>query len=179
MNPLSATSSSRTTNYVGRFAPSPTGPLHFGSLVAAVGSFADALRCGGTWLVRIDDVDQTRSIPGMTQTILRQLEFFGFQWAKEPVQQSERKDLYLQIIEQLLAEGHAFGCRCTRQDVLAAGIRSAVGPVYPGTCRQENLSIDSCRTVRVKTGSASIRFNDRIAGQLVQDLTDEIGDFVI
>ena len=176
---MSVTSSSQTTNYVGRFAPSPTGPLHFGSLVAAVGSFADALRCGGTWLVRIDDVDQTRSIPGMTQTILRQLEFFGFQWAKEPVQQSERKDLYLQIIEQLLAEGHAFGCRCTRQDVLAAGIRSTSGPVYPGTCRHENLSIDSCRTIRVKTGSASIRFNDRIAGELGQDLTNDIGDFVV
>ena len=176
---MSVTSSSQTTNYVGRFAPSPTGPLHFGSLVAAVGSFADALRCGGTWLVRIDDVDQTRSIPGMAQTILRQLESFGFQWTNEPVQQSARKDLYLQFIEKLLAEGHAFGCRCTRQDVLAAGIRSSVGSVYPGTCRHEHLPLDSCRTIRVKTGSASIRFKDRIAGELVRDLTDDIGDFVI
>ena len=148
----------RTSNYVGRFAPSPTGPLHFGSLVAAVGSFADALRCGGTWLVRIDDVDQTRSIPGMTQTILRQLESFGFQWTNAPVQQSARKDLYLQFIEKLLAQDHAFGCRCTRQDVLAAGIRSTSGPVYPGTCRHENLSIESCLTIRVKTGAVSIGF---------------------
>jgi len=179
LSSVSNTPSTRTIDYVGRFAHSPTGPLHFGSLVAAVGSFADALHCDGTWLVRIDDVDQTRSIAGMTQTILRQLESFGFQWTQAPVRQSARKDLYLEIIEQLLAEDHAFGCRCTRQDVLSAGIRGTAGPVYPGTCRHNQLPPGSYRTVRIKAGSAPIRFNDRIAGDLLQDLLHDVGDFVV
>ena len=179
LNAVPSRPPTRTIDYVGRFAPSPTGPLHFGSLVAAVGSFADALHCGGAWLVRIDDVDQTRSIPGMAQTILRQLEYFGFRWSQVPVQQSARKDLYLEIIEKLFAEDHAFGCRCTRQDVLAAGIRGAAGPVYPGTCRHHQLPPDSYRTIRIKTGSAPIRFKDRIAGELEQNLFHDVGDFVI
>ena len=177
--PVSSRPSTRTIDYVGRFAPSPTGPLHFGSLVAAVGSFADALHSDGTWLVRIDDVDQTRSIPGIAQTILRQLEYFGFQWTQIPVHQSARKNLYAEIIEKLVAEDHAFGCRCTRQDVLAAGIRGAAGPVYPGTCRHNQLPPDSYRTIRIKTGSAPIRFNDRIAGELMQNLFHDVGDFVV
>ena len=176
---MSRKPTTQSIDYVGRFAPSPTGPLHFGSLVAAVGSFADALHSGGTWLVRIDDVDQTRSIPGMARTILRQLEVFGFQWTQAPIQQSARKDFYLDIIEKLVTENHAFGCRCTRQDVVTAGIRGVAGPVYPGTCRQNQPPPDNYRTIRIKTESAPIRFNDRIAGELLQNLLHDVGDFVI
>src|SRR6185295_8130848 len=108
--------------YVGRFAPSPTGPLHFGSLVAAVASWLDARAAGGEWLVRIEDVDTTRTVPGAADTILRTLEAFGLTWDGEVAWQSRRTHLYERELERLRAAGHTYGCRCTRREIADSGL---------------------------------------------------------
>ena len=122
--------------YRGRFAPSPTGPLHFGSLVAAVGSFAEARVRGGEWLVRMEDLDRPREVPGAAADILRTLEAFGFAWDGEVVYQSRRAAAYAAALAQLQASGLTYPCGCSRREIAAAA--SAVGPegpIYPGTCR--------------------------------------------
>ena len=165
--------------YVGRFAPSPTGLLHFGSLVAAVGSYADALHQDGTWQVRIDDIDETRAVPGAAEAILHQLEEFGFSWHGEPVYQTQRKSIYQEIIGKLVSDGLAFYCDCSRKDVLAAGRKGPQGPIYPGTCRKMPPQEERRLTVRLKTDQASIKFSDRFVGQVCQNLAFDVGDYVI
>ena len=122
--------------YRGRFAPSPTGPLHFGSLVAAVGSYAEARARGGAWLVRMEDLDRPREVPGAAADILRTLEAFGFAWDGEVVYQSRRAAAYAAALAQLQASGLAFPCGCSRREIAAAASASGPeGPIYPGTCR--------------------------------------------
>src|SRR3954470_22214398 len=119
----------------GRFAPSPTGPLHFGSLVAAVASWLDARHAKGEWLVRIEDVDEARTVPGAADDILRGLERFGLTWDREVVWQSRRKRLYRAALDRLRAAGLVYRCQCSRKEVADSALRGIEGAVYPGTCR--------------------------------------------
>jgi glutamyl-Q tRNA(Asp) synthetase len=166
--------------YRGRFAPSPTGPLHFGSLVAAMASYLDARACGGQWLLRMEDVDEGRVVPGAADDILRTLETFGFRWDGELLVQSDRKDAYQEAIATLKQHGHAYDCGCTRREVAAAAQRHGPeGPIYPGTCRHGLPPGKRPRSVRLKVPDRSIRFVDRIAGPIHHNLARELGDFVI
>src|SRR5437762_11565794 len=118
-----------TASYRGRFAPSPTGPLHFGSLLAAVASWLDARAQGGEWLVRIEDVDTTRTVPGATDEILRVLEACALEWDGEIVRQSERSARYAEALEALDHEGVVYRCRCSRKEIADSALRGLEGPV--------------------------------------------------
>jgi len=163
----------------GRFAPSPTGPLHFGSLVAAVGSFADIRATGGTWLVRMEDLDRTREVPGAADEILRTLDAFGLSWDGAVLYQSRRTDAYAMALKQLATRGFAYPCGCTRREIALHGHRGPEGPVYPGTCRDGLPPGRAARSVRLHVGSARIGFTDAIQGQQDQDLAAAVGDFVL
>ena len=146
------------SGYVGRFAPSPTGPLHAGSLVAALASWLDARAHGGQWLVRVEDVDTTRCLPGMDQVILQQLAACGLHSDLAPVYQSQRTHLYSQALEHLVALGLAYPCGCSRRDIELSLAQSGQGKprhgelVYPGTCRQ-GLQRKTARAWRFRTDS--------------------------
>jgi len=161
--------------YCGRFAPSPTGPLHFGSLIAAVGSYLDARHHGGRWLVRIEDLDPPREVPGAANAILHTLEAFGLHWDGPVAWQSKRADAYEQATQQLLSSGWAYPCGCSRRDVMEI----AGGGVYPGTCRGGIARGRHARTLRMLVAGASVSFHDRIQGPVSQDLESQVGDFVI
>jgi len=167
------------TAYRGRFAPSPTGPLHFGSLVAATGSYADALAHGGEWLVRMEDVDETRRVKGAADAILHTLEAHGFQWSGEVLQQSRRKERYREVIQWLLQQGHAYGCGCTRREVEASGRPGIEGIVYAGTCRQGVPQGREARAIRLEVPDEEVCFEDRLHGIQCQQLARDVGDFVI
>jgi glutamyl-Q tRNA(Asp) synthetase len=145
------------SGYIGRFAPSPTGPLHAGSLVAALASWLDTRAHGGQWLVRIEDVDTTRCPPGMAEIILQQLSSCALHPDAAPVYQSQRTHLYQQALDQLIASGQAYPCACSRQDIAQALSRSGVAKprhgelVYPGTCRA-GLHGKAPRAWRLNTG---------------------------
>lgn len=156
--------------YIGRFAPSPTGPLHFGSLVAAVASYLDAHAHQGQWLVRMEDVDTPRCIPGAADSILRTLEAFGLHWHGPVLYQSARGVAYQAALDQLIAQGHAFPCACTRKEVGDAP--------YPGTCR-EGLRGKPARAYRLRVNSETIAFEDRLQGPYSANLETECGDFVL
>lgn len=165
--------------YRGRFAPSPTGPLHFGSLVAAVASWLDARANGGEWLVRIEDVDTTRTVPGAADEILRALEGFGLEWDGEVVWQSARTALYAAALERLRAGGVVYRCRCSRKEVADSGIAGIEGAIYPGTCRALALDATHAGAMRLDVGAAPIEFDDRVQGRIRQDVARDIGDFVL
>jgi glutamyl-Q tRNA(Asp) synthetase len=160
--------------YRGRFAPSPTGPLHFGSLVAATASYLDARAAGGEWLVRIEDVDRPRSVPGAADEILRTLERFGFAWDGSVVYQSARQDLYLAALEHLKQGGFAFPCGCSRRE-----IETGQNSVYPGTCRGGLHRERAVRSWRVRVPEDLVCFDDRVQGRWCQQLASEVGDFVV
>jgi len=164
---------------VGRFAPSPTGPLHFGSLVAALASWLDARRHGGQWLLRMEDLDPPREVPGAADAILHTLEAFGLAWDGPVLYQSTRQAAYGAALEQLRAAGLAYDCGCTRREVAQAGRPGLDGPVYPGTCRNGLPPGKSPRAVRVRSEGAAIEFKDRQQGPIRQDVAREVGDFVI
>ena len=167
------------SHYIGRFAPSPTGPLHFGSLVAAVGSYLQARAQGGIWLVRMEDLDPPREVPGAADGILRTLEAFGFAWDGEVLYQSRRSAHYREVLDTLLARGEAYECGCTRREIAAAGRVGREGPVYPGTCRAGLPSGKVARAVRLRTHNERVHFEDAIQGRIEQRLESEIGDFVV
>jgi glutamyl-Q tRNA(Asp) synthetase len=171
--------------YRGRFAPSPTGPLHAGSLVAALASWLDARAAGGCWLVRIEDVDTPRCVPRADDTILRQLADCGLHPDEAPVWQSQRSALYQGALDRLVDAGLAYPCACSRKDIeqalLAAGHpRERHGElVYPGTCRN-GLHGRPARAWRMRTeGSGTLHWTDRRLGPQQQDLAREVGDFVL
>jgi len=176
--------------YRGRFAPSPTGPLHFGSLVSALASFLDARAHRGTWLVRIEDVDGPRTVPGAAAEILDTLGRFGMFSAEQPVWQTQREVAYQQAFEQLLTAGFVFPCGCTRREIadsLAIGNTHHTHHArhttlaYPGTCR-DGLHGKQARAwrMRVPDGDhAVLSFKDRWQGMQTQDLASEVGDFVL
>ncbi len=167
--------------YRGRFAPSPTGPLHFGSLVAALGSYLDARSNGGEWLVRIEDVDGPRTVPGAADGILRTLEGFGFEWDGEVVVQSHRLDLYHTALVRLQADGDVYPCACSRCEIAASTNRMSVdgGLVYPGTCRAGLAEGKAARAWRLRVPDREIRFIDRVQGEARQNLEHEVGDVVL
>ncbi len=176
-------------DYRGRFAPSPTGPLHEGSLVAALASWLDARAHGGKWLVRIEDVDTPRCVPGADQVILQQLAACGLHPDEPPVYQSRRGHLYQAALDTLIAKGLAYPCACTRQDIalaLAASgqTRQRHGElVYPGTCRH-GLKGRPARAWRFLTDAAEgsdaqVHWSDRLLGDQSQNVSREVGDFIL
>jgi len=165
--------------YRGRFAPSPTGPLHFGSLVAAVAGYADARHHGGTWLIRIDDVDQVRCRPDAERQILQALQTFGMQLNGPLMRQSKRTDRYLKVLEQLASQARVYRCTCSRKAVAAVAKVGAEGPIYPGTCWASPVPADTVAALRVRVSDEPIGFHDRILGEVSQNLAAEIGDFIL
>jgi glutamyl-Q tRNA(Asp) synthetase len=163
--------------YVGRFAPSPTGPLHFGSLVAALASWLDARRAGGTWLLRMEDLDQPRVVPGAADEILRQLEALGLAWDGPVVHQSARAGLYEDSLRRLGAR--VYPCACTRKELEDSALAIDGSRIYPGTCRGGLAPGKAARALRLRTGNAPVRFVDRVQGEIAQSVETEVGDFVL
>ena len=180
MNSPSASSATGTIAtgdpYIGRFAPSPTGPLHFGSLVAAVASYLQARAHDGLWLVRIEDIDPPREQEGATQLILTALENYGFEWDGDVIYQSASRAAHDDALDRLLASGLAYPCGCSRKD-LADAPRGPLGTLYPGTCRS-GCDADEF-AIRLITNDEPIAFVDALQGEQVQRLESESGDFVI
>lgn len=158
--------------YRGRFAPSPTGDLHFGSLVAAVASYLDARINQGDWLVRIDDIDPPREMPGSAVRIIEELERFGMRADGKVLYQSSRMARYEKIVQRLIDENAAYWCGCSRADIPDSGI-------YPGTCRRGLPEGRKPRSVRIKVDSTLIRVDDQVQGRIETRLDENIGDFVI
>ena len=166
--------------YRGRFAPSPTGPLHFGSVVAAVGSYVDARAHRGEWLIRIDDLDRARTAPDAAADILRTLEALALTWDGEVLFQSARRDAYAAALEKLRQRSVVFACACTRREIGDAAVAGVDGGfVYPGTCRRGLALGRNARAIRVRVGEDKIEFDDALQGRISQDLAREIGDFVV
>ena len=163
--------------YVGRFAPSPTGPLHFGSLVAALASWLDCRRAGGRWLLRMEDLDRPRVMPGAADAILRQLESCGLEWDGPVVCQSARLELYQEAIRKL--ETRSYPCACTRKELEDSALAIDGSRIYPGTCRGGLAPGKAPRAVRLRTHADPIRFTDRVQGAVEQSVEREVGDFVL
>jgi len=169
-----------SNRYRGRFAPSPTGPLHFGSLVAALGSYADARAAGGEWLVRMEDLDPPREQPGAADAILAALDAFALEWDGAVMYQSRRGDAYRDGIARLAALGATYPCACTRKELQDSALAAPDGSlVYPGTCRNGLPPGKAMRALRVRVGDAVIDFDDAVQGRIAQDLARDVGDFVV
>ena len=166
-------------HYRGRFAPSPTGPLHFGSLAAAVGSYLDAKHHNGIWLVRMEDLDTPRCVPGAANDILRTLEAFGLYWDESVIYQSRRTAAYDEALHKLQAIGSVYPCCCTRREIADSALHGIDGPVYPGTCRNGIPVGREGRAWRVRTDDHLVEFDDALQGRITQRLESEIGDFVV
>jgi glutamyl-Q tRNA(Asp) synthetase len=181
MNRAPAVVTAASETYRGRFAPSPTGPLHFGSLVAAVGSYLDARANNGEWLLRIEDVDEPRTVPGAADDILRTLETFGLEWDGEVVTQSRRLDLYHAALVRLQLDGEVYPCACSRREIADSASRASVdgGLAYPGTCRAGLADGRAARSWRMRVPDRELSFEDRVQGALRQNLEREVGDFIL
>ncbi|WP_249677704.1 tRNA glutamyl-Q(34) synthetase GluQRS [Pseudomonas abieticivorans] len=158
--------------YIGRFAPTPSGFLHFGSLVAALASYLDARAVGGRWLLRMEDLDPPREMPGAQAAILHTLESYGLEWDGEVVYQSLRHDAYAQVIDQLFNHGLAYACTCSRKQL------EPFNGIYPGVCRNLGHGPGDA-AIRVRVPELSYHFIDRVQGRFEQHLGRECGDFVI
>jgi glutamyl-Q tRNA(Asp) synthetase len=170
---------SETAGYRGRFAPSPTGALHAGSLAAALASWLDARAHGGVWLVRMEDLDPPREVAGAARQILDSLSAFGLVADQPPLLQSTRGDLYRQALDRLRAAGLIYGCACSRTEVAQAQRELGLPPhVYPGTCRN-GTGGRPVRALRVRVPDEVVGFVDRACGPYAQDLAREVGDFVL
>jgi len=165
--------------YVGRFAPTPSGPLHFGSIVAAVGSYLDARRHGGQWLIRIDDVDAPRAVPGAGEGILRTLELLGFEWDGMPVWQHTRTGAYEAALTLLHRAGRVYGCACTRAMLNAAPRAVDGSAIYPGTCAGGLPDGVQARAWRFRVPDGDIEWDDRVQGLVRENLRRDVGDFVL
>lgn len=165
--------------YRGRFAPSPTGSLHFGSLVAALASYLEARQQQGEWLLRMEDLDTPRNMPGAADAILRSLEAFGFEWDGAVVYQSERHDLYAAALARLQEGGLVYPCGCTRKEIADSAIHGIEGAIYPGTCRSGLPPGKTARAWRIRAENRTIGFDDAIQGHVAQNLARDIGDFVL
>jgi glutamyl-Q tRNA(Asp) synthetase len=161
-----------TALYRGRFAPSPSGPLHFGSLVAALGSYLRAKSLGGQWLVRIEDIDPPREIPGASSQILNSLTAYGFEWDEDVLYQSQRTQAYQAQINDWLAQGEAYFCQCSRKQI------QAMGGTYDGRCHQRTPKLTS-GAVRIRNHSKVDRFDDVLMGAVIQDAHFSGEDFII
>ena len=168
-----------TLRYRGRFAPTPSGPLHFGSLVAATGSYLEAKSKGGEWRLRIDDLDPPRVAPGAIDAILRCLEALGFEWDGPVAFQSRRRDAYHAALHQLATHGLVYPCGCSRKNLAETGLSGTEGPLYPGICRGGMESGRVARSLRIRTVGGHVRFEDGFLGWQERDLEREAGDFVL
>jgi glutamyl-Q tRNA(Asp) synthetase len=167
------------TPYRGRFAPTPSGPLHFGSLIAAVGSYLEAKRHNGQWLLRIEDLDPPRVVAGAAAGIQRTLEAFGFEWDGPVVFQSQRSEAYRDALAQLEASGAVYPCTCSRREIQTVAQPGPAGPIYPGTCRGRVSAGAGRHSWRVNTQGVRIRFVDALQGLVEVELAQTIGDFVV
>ncbi|MET1081372.1 MAG: tRNA glutamyl-Q(34) synthetase GluQRS [Pseudomonas sp.] len=158
--------------YTGRFAPTPSGYLHFGSLVAALASYLDARAQGGQWLLRMEDLDPPREVEGAQAAILDTLGAYGLEWDGECIRQSQRHAAYAQVLEQLFRQGLAYACRCSRKRL------EPYGGVYPGFCRDAGHAADDA-AIRLRVPQLNYGFSDRIQGDFSQHLAGDVGDFVI
>lgn len=161
-------------NYIGRFAPTPTGLLHFGSLLTALASYLDARHQHGKWLVRIEDLDPPREVAGATTEILRTLECYGLHWDDEVWYQSNRHSIYQSYIDQFLANQQAFYCACSRKQ-----LPPELKGVYPGTCRGTFAPGNTATAVRLQVRDEAFGFTDLLQDQFNQNLQQDVGDFVI
>ena len=161
-----------TPAYIGRFAPTPSGYLHFGSLVAALASYLDARAVGGRWLLRMEDLDPPREVPGAQDAILSTLESYGLHWDGELVRQSERHAEYRALVERLLERGLAYACSCSRKRL------EGYQGIYPGFCRDAGHARANA-AIRLRVPERRYGFDDRGQGRYSQDLAREVGDFVI
>lgn len=180
--------------YIGRFAPSPTGPLHFGSLVAAIASYLEAKSNQGKWLVRMEDLDKPREMPEAASGILQTLESYGFEWDNEVVYQSQRSPFYQDALEEIKSQSLIYACSCSRKEIADSASHGIEGLIYPGTCRhlQRTSSVFSSHpsslpspaasrpsSLRIKVNDDLITFDDAIQGFQQQQLQRDIGDFVL
>jgi glutamyl-Q tRNA(Asp) synthetase len=165
--------------YRGRYAPSPTGPLHFGSLVAAVGSYMEAKVHGGLWLLRMEDLDPPREQPGAAGAILRTLEACGMTWDGEIMYQSRRSAAYATALTRLQAQVLVYPCACTRREIGDSSLNRDGALIYPGTCRNGLAPGKTPRATRICVDDAVIEFEDTVQGRIRQDLAAEVGDFVL
>ena len=177
------------STYRGRFAPSPTGPLHFGSLITAVGSYLQARSQGGEWLVRMEDIDPPREQPGAADEILRALEAYHLHWDGPVLYQSERTDAYVDALDQLKNQDDSFPCSCTRASIEAARAKpnqnsasnedTRASGIYPGICRTGLPTGTSARSIRLRVPNQFDTFTDALQGQVQTALQSDIGDFVV
>ena len=170
--------------YHGRFAPSPTGPLHLGSLIAAVASFLEAKAHDGRWLVRMEDLDKSREMLGAATDILQTLEIFGFEWDEAVVYQSRRQQAYKHAFQQLQDQDLVYPCACSRKEIADSasrnpGLHGLDGLIYPGTCRSGLPDGKIPRAWRIKSDDTVIAFDDAIQGHFSHDLSKVVGDFVL
>lgn len=166
--------------YIGRFAPSPTGPLHFGSLLAAVASYCDARFNQGQWILRLEDVDRPREIAGAAQTILQQLTAFGFKWDGEIWRQSLRNSFYEAALKTLQNQQLIYPCTCTRKEIAdSSNIVGIDGFVYPKTCLKHAIKPNTAYALRVRVDESEITFQDIIQGKITHKLQNQVGDFVL
>ena len=165
---------------IGRFAPTPSGPLHFGSLVTAIASYCHARSQQGQWLVRIEDVDTPRVVAGSTDEILFALEAFGFEWDGKTEYQSSQFENYQQVLDELIDRDHCYACECSRRSLREANAQSGpLGLIYPGICQNKNLDQKN-HSVRVRTAnSGNSHFIDQVYGPVAFDITNQLGDFVL
>ncbi|UCR82695.1 tRNA glutamyl-Q(34) synthetase GluQRS [Pseudomonas chlororaphis] len=163
---------SQTSSYIGRFAPTPSGHLHFGSLVAALASYLDARAVGGRWLLRMEDLDPPREEPGAQAAILKALESYGFEWDGEMVCQSDRHAAYAEVLNRLFNQGLAYACTCSRKQL------EPYHGIYPGLCRNAGHGQEDA-AIRLRVPELEYRFTDRVQGKFRQHLGRDVGDFVI
>jgi glutamyl-Q tRNA(Asp) synthetase len=165
--------------YHGRFAPSPTGPLHFGSLVAALASCLDARAARGAWLLRIEDIDAPRNVPGAATAILHTLEALGFEWDGPVAWQSRRIETYRAALDALRSQGRIYGCACTRREIADSALARDGSHRYPGTCRAGLPAGRAARAYRLRPDPGPVCFSDRLQGTICQDVEAEVGDFIV
>jgi glutamyl-Q tRNA(Asp) synthetase len=165
--------------YRGRFAPSPTGPLHFGSLVAAVGSYLDAKHHQGKWLVRIEDIDIPRTVKGAADEILSTLESYALHWDEDIIYQSQRTAAYEEAFHRLKKTDAVYPCACSRKEIADSALQRGDELVYPGTCRNGIAQDKTARAWRVRVHDTTINFNDKLQENITQNLAHEVGDFVV
>lgn len=164
--------------YIGRFAPSPTGPMHFGSLVTAVASYLDAKHNDGIWKIRMEDLDQPRVVEGSDKAIINSLHQHGFHWDDEIIYQSHRKDIYQAYLSDLNKQGITYFCECSRKEIADSAITGIDGMIYPGTCRNKKLDADH-HALRIKAKDIFITFEDKIQGSIYQNISKDFGDFIL
>jgi glutamyl-Q tRNA(Asp) synthetase len=167
--------------YIGRFAPSPTGPLHFGSLVAAVASYCDTKANAGKWLLRMEDLDKPREVSGAADTILRQLEAFGFEWDEPVIYQSKRGDAYENAFKMLQNKELTYSCTCTRKEIADSSSAMGIdGLIYPKTCFfKKNTHPSTHAAYRAVVVDRNITFLDAIQGKISQNIARDVGDFIV